>query len=156
MKDDELLKYYYEELIMSLITMSLPAEKQREMIGFGCVGDEILEDFDSFYCMRRQVYINHMVFSEKQLQRLDDFHKYLDKFNNQSEDFYWDIEELKNNPLWEELRVESKKILKNVFGKKYRIDLQRRHTYLDGKTIEHTKRVLIELDDNNLQEAKNA
>ena len=144
MNDEELLKYYYEELIMSLITMSLPAEKQKEMVGIvGCIGDEILEDFDNFYCLRRQVYIDRKVFDERQFQLLDDFNKYLDKYNGHNQDFYWDIEELKNNPLWEELREESKKIVKNVFGKKYRIELQRK--YSNG--IEHTKRKLIEISD---------
>ncbi|MEL7656580.1 MAG: hypothetical protein AAGU75_11805, partial [Bacillota bacterium] len=79
--------------------------------------------------------------------RLDEFNKYLDKFNGLNKDFYWNIEELKNNPLWEELRIESEKILNNVFGKKYRIELQRKHTYIGGKNKEQTKRKLIELDD---------
>lgn len=144
MNDGELLKYYYEELIMSLITMSLPAEKQKEMVGYGCIGDEILEDFDNFYCMRRQLYIDCDVFSKRQLQILDEFNKYLEKYNGHDEDFYWDIEELKNSPLWEELRTESKKIIVNVFGKNYRIELQREHRYIDGKLIEHAKRKLIE------------
>lgn len=147
MNDNELLIYFYEELIMSIITMSLPAERQKEVIGVGCVGDEILEDFDNFYCMRREIYMDHDIFSEKQLQMLDEFNTYLDKFNGLNEDFYWNIQELKNNPLWEELRIESEKILKNVFGEKYRIELQRKHTYVDGKTIEHTKRKLVKLDD---------
>ncbi len=143
MNDDELLKYYYEELIMSLITMSLPAEKQKEMVGIGCFGDEILEEFDNFYCTRRQAYINCEVFDERQLQILDEFNRYLDKFNGHNTDFYWDFEELKNNPLWEELREESKKIIKNIYGKRYRIELQR--TYRNG--IEYTKRKLIEVSD---------
>lgn len=57
MNDDELLKYFYDELIMTLITMSLPADEQQYLVGAGCIGDEILEDFDDFYCMRRQLYI---------------------------------------------------------------------------------------------------
>jgi hypothetical protein len=54
MNDDELLKYFYDELIMTLITMSLPADEQQYLVGAGCIGDEILEVFDDFYCMRRQ------------------------------------------------------------------------------------------------------
>ena len=115
------------------------------MVGIGCIGDEILEDFDNFYCIRRQVYIDSEVFDERQLQILDEFNKYLDKYNGHNEDFYWDIEELKSNPLWEELRRESNKIIKNIYGKEYKIELQREHTYIDGKIIEHTKRKLIEV-----------
>ncbi len=79
----KLLKYYHDELIMSY-----PAERQIEMTGVGCVGD-----FDNSYSMRRQMYIDYKVFDERQLQILDQFKKYLDKFNGHNEKFYWAIKE---------------------------------------------------------------
>ncbi|MGE5329840.1 MAG: hypothetical protein ACM3UU_12100 [Ignavibacteriales bacterium] len=148
MNDEELLKYYYEELIMSLITMSLPAEEQKDIIGIGCLGDEMLNDFDDFYRMRRQTYIDNKVFDGRQLKILDEFNEFLDKFNGQNEDFYWDIEELKNNPLWAALREEAKKVVTNVFGKNYKIEIQRENKLENGRVVlEHTKRKLIEVCD---------
>ncbi len=127
MYDNELLKYFYDELIMTLITLSLPADEQQYMVGIGCIGDEILEDFDNFYRLRREFFIEKKLFNEEQLKLLDEFNVFLDKYNGHDQDFYWNIEELRNNPLWEELRHESKKVLTEVFHKKYKIELQRKH-----------------------------
>lgn len=145
--DDKLLKYFYEELIMSLITMSLPAEKQKEMIGIGCIGDEMLEDFHSFYSLKRELYIENNIFNERQLKILDEFNGFLDKYCGHSENFYWDIEELKNNTLWSDLRKKSKEVLSSVFKNKYKIELHREYRLINGKTLQDTKRRLIEIDD---------
>ncbi len=144
MSDDELIYYFYEELIMTLITLSLPAIEQKEMVGqIGCVGDEILEDYDNFYRSRRQIYIDNNIFKETELNILDGFDKYLDKFNGHNEDFYWSIEELKNNPLWAELRTEAKNVLSKVFGENYHIEVQRKYERIGGKLMETTKRKLV-------------
>jgi hypothetical protein len=142
-----LIKYFYEELIMSLITMSLPAEEQRHMIGIGCVGDEIFEDFSNFYVERRQFYIDNNVLNNEQIEMLDEFDRFLDKYDGHDEDFYWNIEQLKNNPLWEELRIQAKTVISHVFGKKYRINIEREDEFFDGKLIEHTRRKLTEVID---------
>ncbi len=144
MSDDELIYYFYDELIMTLITLSLPAIEQKEMVGqIGCVGDEILEDFDNFYRLRRQMYIDNNIFRETELNILDRFDKYLDKFNGHNEDFYWSIDELKNNPLWAELRTEAKNVLSKVFGENYRIEVQRKYERVGGKLMETSKRKLV-------------
>lgn len=145
--DEALVKYFYEELIMSLITMSLSAEEQKYMIGIGCTGDEILEGFSNFYIERRQFYLGKEVFNDKQIEILDKFEKFLHKYNGRDEDFYWNFEQLRSNPLWEELREQSKIVISQVFGKKYRIEIEREDEFVNGKTIEHTRRKLIEIED---------
>jgi hypothetical protein len=146
-ENEFLTKYFYEKLIMSLITMSLPAEEQKYMIGIGCTGDEILEDFSNFYVERRQFYIDNKVLTNKQIGMFDEFDRLLDKYGEHDEDFYGDIEQLKNNPLWEELRVQAKIVITQVFGKKFKIDIKRKNELVDGKFIEHTRRILKEEDD---------
>jgi len=49
MNDHEVMQYHYEELIKTLIILSSPSEKQIEMMGHGCVGDEMLMEFEWHY-----------------------------------------------------------------------------------------------------------
>ncbi|EHQ90651.1 CPCC family cysteine-rich protein [Desulfosporosinus youngiae] len=67
-ENEYLIKYFYEELIMSLVTMSLPAKEQKYMIGIGYAGDEILEDFSNFYNDRKQFYLDNNVFDDRQIR----------------------------------------------------------------------------------------
>lgn len=144
-ENEYLIKYFYEELIMSLITMSLPAKEQNDMIGIGCTGDEILQDFSNSYIDRKQFYLDNNVFDDKRIQILDEFDRFLSKYDGHDENFYWDIEQLKSNPLWEELRVQAKIVISQVFDMNCRIEIERTNELVDGKLVEHTRRKLIEV-----------
>lgn len=49
-KTDNLL-WQFEELIKTLITMSVPFDSQKEFYGIGVTSDEILENFYSYYAL---------------------------------------------------------------------------------------------------------
>jgi len=141
--------YLYEELIISLVVLSLPGERQCEITGIGCVGDEILIDFESYYTHVKKQYIEYSIFNSEEIKLLDNFELYLKKFNNLYEDFYWDRNQIINHPLWQELRVETRSLLSTLFDVSYDVVIKRETQSIGGKLIECTKRKLIETDDNN-------
>ncbi len=112
--DKAMIDYLYSELIITLVVFSLPGKRQCEITGFGCVGEEILIDFDNYYLEKKEVYINNGLLNPRQIKQLDRFAVYLEQFDGRDEDFYWDREVLENHPLWEELRIESAKLLKRI------------------------------------------
>jgi len=143
----DITKYWCEELIMSIITLASPAEKQIEIIGIGITGDEMLIDFDSSLTWVKDNYVNNGYFSEKNIKKLNEFDKYLDEvIKGQKEDFFVDNNELINNPIWEEIREKAKALLKDLEMSNLDITLDRTISELDNNDriiIENTKRTLI-------------
>ncbi|MCR2804272.1 hypothetical protein [Paenibacillus soyae] len=111
--DKNIVQYHYSELIKSLITLAAPAENQKYIKGYGHVGDDMIIEFDSHYNLGMTVYyLNIGLFSDKQLQKLDDYDKFLDKKCGEQElDFFTDFDQLKSNPVWEDIRVGTSKSL---------------------------------------------
>lgn len=75
------LIYLYEELIISLVVLSLPGERQCEITGIGWVGDEILIDFETYYTHVKKQYIEYSIFNSEEIKLFDNFELYLKKFN---------------------------------------------------------------------------
>lgn len=150
--EDETFKYFYDELIMSIITLSLPVERQIEIIGsIGCVGCEIVQDYDNFFTCNREEYILRNTFTEEQLYALDSFDLFLDNLSHmvpKSDYFYCDRQQLYDNPLWEEVRNRAKKLLIVLDKNNLDIEFSRTVEYTLGEsgkkpTLETTKRRIV-------------
>lgn len=57
-KEKETVYWKFNELIKLLITLSLPSNKQKEIMGYGAVTDEMAIDFETYYTLSFQSYIN--------------------------------------------------------------------------------------------------
>lgn len=112
--DKEIVQYHYDELIKSLVTLASPAEKQKYIMGYGHVGDGMIIEFESHYNLGMAEYYQNLgIFSDNQLQRLDDYDKFLDeKCDKQELEFFTDFNQLKSNAIWEEIRDETSKLLR--------------------------------------------
>lgn len=146
--DVNTLIYFYEELIISLVVLSLPGERQCEITGIGCVGDEILIDFETYYTHVKNEYIEYNLLNLEEIKLLNNFEVYLKKFDNLDEDFYWDRDQIINHLLWQELRIEAKSLLSRLFNVSYDVIIKREIQSIDGKFIECAKRKLIEINNN--------
>lgn len=146
--DIDSLIHFYEELIISLVVLSLPGERQCHITGIGCVGDEILIDFDTYYTYVKREYKEYNILNLEEIKLLDEFEKYLKKFDNLDDEFYWDRIQISNHPLWEELRVEAKLLLSKLFNTSYDVIIERETQSFNGNSIERTRRKLVEIKDN--------
>jgi len=138
-----MIDYLYSELIITLVVFSLPGKRQCEITGFGCVGEEILIDFENYYTEKKEVYIENGLLNPRQIEQLDQFSVYLEQFNGRNDDFYWDHEVIANHPLWENLRTESAKLLEDLFDVEYDVEIKLTRKIKNGHMIEHLERKLV-------------
>jgi len=139
----ELIMYHFEEFIKALITLSLPAEKQIHIIGIGHTGDEMVIDFDTFYREHIDYYIKEGLISTKQAVLSEAFDNFLEaQCLNQPPEFFLDRKVLKESQVWEDIRIETKKLLLELDRADWDIRVHRR---VDGN-IEHTKTEIIKKD----------
>ncbi|WP_059053618.1 hypothetical protein [Paenibacillus senegalimassiliensis] len=139
----ELIMYHFEEFIKALITLSLSAEKQIHIIGIGHTGDEMVIDFDTFYRDHIDSYIKEGLISTKQAVLLEAFDNFLEVQSlNQPPEFFLDRKILKESQVWEDIRIETKKLLRALNRADWDIRVHRR---VDGN-VEHTKTEIIKKD----------
>ncbi|MFI2742736.1 hypothetical protein ACG2LH_08355 [Zhouia sp. PK063] len=103
------IKWQYHELIKTLIALSLPAEKQREVYGVGLVGDEMLEDFYSYYVLIKNSLIEREFVTYDSEQLLNQIDLFTDKLSEDKDEDFWD--ELEKYEEWQELRTMAKNAL---------------------------------------------
>lgn len=65
----------FSELIKILITISRDAQKQIELIGYGVVADEMAIDFDTYYTLSYQSYLDSQLLTMNIKQELDELNK---------------------------------------------------------------------------------
>ncbi len=144
-KDSDTLSWQFEELVKTLLTLSSPAEKQREICGISCPGDDMANDFDSYYTLCKSQYIDRGYLTSLQIEALDKLDKFLeDRSGQQYEEFWCNSTSLDQHKDWETIRELAKNCL-DVLGKTD-FDIVVEHTFEhdvsnDGKevTIQHTK-----------------
>ncbi|GGA16717.1 hypothetical protein GCM10008018_71440 [Paenibacillus marchantiophytorum] len=122
--EKDIVQYHYDELIKSLVTLSSPAEKQKYIMGYGHVGDDMIIEFENHYNLgMADYYFDIGLFTDNQLQKIDDYDKFLDEKSGEQElDFFTDFDQLNSNPIWEEIRVETSKLLR--FFDKDNLDIE--------------------------------
>lgn len=140
--DKEILEHLYDEIRITLVILSLSAKEQCAVTGLGCVGTEILMDFEVYYVDNKELLLSNGYITAEQSILLDDFEEYLVKFNNRTEDFYWDHEVLEKHPDWVELRTKSRDLLGKLFDETYEIKIERDY-FGTNNSCERTIRKLI-------------
>lgn len=141
-----LITKMYEELIISILVLSYPPEKQIEITGYGCVGDEIVTDFDCYYNSRKEEYKHNGMFNDNEFKALDEFDEYLVQIANKTyPEFYTHNEELFTNPIWGDIRQKAKQLLLELGKDNFTVGYTREEDKHNlDKTFEVTRRVLTE------------
>jgi hypothetical protein len=144
------IKWQYHELIKTLIALSLPAEKQREVYGIGLVGDEMLEDFYSYYVLIKNSLIEREFVTSESERILNKIDSFTDQLSEEKDEDFWD--ELEEHEEWEELRTLAKSALISLGMDNYGLkvkhenDVDKRNNIVTQKTTID----LIEKDDANV------
>lgn len=100
--------YQFDELVKTLIALSSNSEKQKHIYGIGVAGDEMAEDFYSYYTLMRSTYLKFELIDEVQASLLDKFDESLTKKSGSKHvDFWMDT----GHDAWEEIRRDSSEIL---------------------------------------------
>jgi len=103
------LAWQYEQLLITLVSLKSDAVTQKKIYGLGCIGDEMVIDYDSYYTKIREYllkygYINNV--EDDELKKLDDF---ISMKSDENETSFWF--ELDSHPDWNKIRALAKGVL---------------------------------------------
>ncbi len=100
--DKKQTEEYFKELIKAIISLSLPADKQREIHGHGFAGEEMLQGFRSLFLPFRDLYQNYDIVDDGQLPFLDSLHTLLEEKVKMEPEEFWD--KLETASEWNRIR----------------------------------------------------
>ena len=123
--DKNLAYWKFGELIKNLVTLSSESPRQIELIGFGAVADEMAIDFDTYYILSYQSYLDYKLLTIDQKTELDELNKYLEDRSGDRNPDFWDDLKLDTNPDWDWVRYKAKDILKLLKMDDLSIDFDR-------------------------------
>ena len=133
-KEKNLILWKFGELIKNLITIASNAHKQRHIIGMGAVADEMALDFDSYFTLSYNQYLDNQLLDKDafdELILLDDF---FEKRSGDKDPDFWDDSLLDANNDWNIVREKAKRILE-IMGLDY-LDIECNHSNIyDDKGI---------------------
>ncbi len=138
------IRWQFNELIKTLIAISLPADKQRQIYGIGLVGDEMVEDFYTYFTLIKDSLIERGFINQSAQTILDQIDNYTDVLSNEKNEDFWD--EIEIHEEWEKLRTMAKEALINL--EKENLGLKVNHdNKMDKKDNIIVQRTTIELTD---------
>lgn len=143
--DKNLVYWKFSELIKNLITLSSDAPRQIELIGYGAVADEMAIDFDTYYTLSYQSYMDFNLLTIDQKIELDELDKYLEDRSGDKNPDFWDDFKLDLNPDWNWVRFKAKNILGLLKMDDLSIDFDRTEKFDNSGnlTMQTTKTRLI-------------
>ncbi len=109
--DTDNLMWQFEELIKTLIAMSMPLEDQINFYGIGATADEMLEDFYTYYTLNKVQFIERELINNESKKHLDDIDSLTDKWSLEKDEEFW-FEMEKHQKDWDILRKKAKSVLK--------------------------------------------
>lgn len=145
--DENLAHWKFSELIKNLITLSSDAPRQIELIGYGAVAEEMATDFDTYYTLSYQSYIDFKLLTNDQKTELDELDKYLEDRSGDKSPGFWDDFILDIHPDWNWIRLKAKSILGLLNMDDLSIDFDRTEKFDNSGnlTMQTTKTRLIKV-----------
>jgi len=99
----ENINWQFEELVKTLIIMTLPLVEQKEAYGIGILADEMLEDFYTFYTLNKTRLQQSKLIKKEAIMLLNEIDSLTDKWSDEKEEaFFLDMEQYDQE--WDSLR----------------------------------------------------
>ena len=137
------LMWQFQELIKTLIAMSMPYEGQKEFYGIGATADEMLEDFYSYCTLNKVRFVERKLINKGSKKRLDDIDFLTDKWSSEKEEGFWfEMENHKED--WDILREKAKLTLKILDKSNLTVDVNHESEFDDNGDV-ISQRTKIEL-----------
>lgn len=141
---ENVVLWKFGELIKTLHTLSSDADRQHEIVGVGAVAEEMADDFDTYFTLYYENYIEGGLLNEMETAKL----RRLGEFLKDRDADFWDDLNLPINPYWELVRRHAKEILELLKMDDLILEFERKEKYdstPDGKRlwIQNTKTRLV-------------
>ncbi|MBB2147230.1 hypothetical protein GM921_17145 [Pedobacter sp. LMG 31464] len=146
--DDNLVHWKFGELIKNLVTLSSSAERQAEIIGIGAICDEMAIDFDTYFTLEYQEYLDSGLLTSSQVEKLKELDKYFEEQSGDKSLDFWDDFLLETSSEWQDVRQKAKTILETLNMQDFTIEFDRTEKYKktnkgERLTMQTTKTRLI-------------
>lgn len=112
--DDNLVCWKFCELIKNLIILSSSFEKQAEIIGIGAICDEMVIDFDTYFSLSYQHYLNKHLLTNDEAEKLKELDEFFNERSGEKSPGFWDDSLLGTHHDWLIVRQKAKTILKSM------------------------------------------
>jgi hypothetical protein len=122
------LLWQFEELIKTLIAMTLPLEEQVNFYGIGATADEMLIDFDTYFTLNKLEFIERGVINDESKRLLDDIDSLTDRWSSEKEESFW-FEMEKHQNEWDILREKAKAALTKMNKSNFTVDVTHKNEF---------------------------
>lgn len=113
-EEENQILYKFGELIKTLITIASEADKQKNIIGMGTIADEIALDFEAYFTLSYNQYLNNQLLNQEILDELLLLDCLFDKYSGNRNPNFWDDSLLETNSDWKEVRKMTENILMSM------------------------------------------
>ncbi len=122
------LNRQFEELVITLIAMTLPVKLQKNYYGIGFAGDEMAIDFETYYTLNRSQFVESNLIDKAAAEALDEIDNLLDFWTDEKEESFWfEIDQYQSD--WDVLRNKANQTLKVLEKDHLTIDFQHEVQY---------------------------
>ncbi|MGX5855975.1 hypothetical protein ACWKW6_20145 [Dyadobacter jiangsuensis] len=140
-ENDNLVRWKFAELIKNLITLSSSAERQLEIMGIGAVCDEMALDFETYFILSYQAYLEVGFLTLDQVEQLKELERYFDDRSGDKSPDFWDESLLSTNPDWQVVREKVGTALEMLGMQNLEIEFERTVEY---KITDRGKQLVME------------
>ncbi|WP_433832813.1 hypothetical protein [Flavobacterium anhuiense] len=142
--DEINLAYWkFAELIKTLITLSSDAERQSEIIGYGLVCDEMVEDFELYFTLAVELYKRFNLLTDFQIEKLSELEYYFDSRSGVRLLDFWNDSLLETSEEWQIFRQMAKNILELLGMQNLKIEFERKESINQKIIVQSTKIRLV-------------
>lgn len=133
-KEENLILWKFGELIKNLIIISSDADTQRYIIGIGTAPDEMALDFDSYFTLSYNQYLDNRLLIKDAFDELMLLNDIFERYSVDKSSDFWDDSLLDTNNDWSIVRNKAKRILEIMGWDNLDIECDYTNIY-DGKHI---------------------
>lgn len=131
----------FEQLLITLIALKSPYQKQREMLGSGELEDELADDFEMNYTRCRKELIEFEYLQEDEMSQLDAIEQFFVKKSEEKDTEFW--EGIMTHPEWERIRLMAMGVLSSLNHSELDVIIEKEEK-MEGEII--IQRIQIKLD----------
>lgn len=124
-EDIENLNDQFNELIKTLIALSSAANRQRAIYGEAPPGDEMAEDFNSYFTRNKSLLLDKGLIDQEAFDLLGTLARFMDVKSAENDLEFWD--DLEQHKDWEMIRELARLCLVKLGKEKYRLQVE--HQY---------------------------
>lgn len=133
------MEWQLEELIITLISISLPSNEQTNIYGIGIASDEMIEDINSYFTLNKERFLQFGLLNKTEINEINRIEEELDLMLQELKEEDWF--DISSNNRWKNCRLLARDILNKIGKGNLKLVVQHENEYdNEGNiTIQKTK-----------------